>query len=394
MSDGRDREAVGELPLAGVRVLEIAELEFAQYAGRLLANLGARVTKVERGDGDPLRRRPPLAAGTDGGQHSVPFEFYNAGKRSVHLWPVRCSDPVGALRGIAATHDVIVADTRQRDVLRAIAEQSPAHQLRVCAGVLGGGPDAPNQPSTPLTRFHSSTTGWMVPAEKDTSVRPSWSGPDVFEVMHGVGVALAILGERGSGAGGDIEYSQQSYGIWLDKMMFPRASTTSTLLDRRSNAYPFGGNLRCADGYVAIFVIEDHQWVNMCHLIGRPEWGSDERFADGRLRVQHAGVIDAELSSWCGQHTVREVVSSCRQHDVPCGWVRDLQSVVAHEAFAERGAVASSETVFGPLSLLRLPFGPAYPQRNLGRAPALGEHNAEVFAEAGIDSPDLLEEAR
>ena len=76
------------LPLEGVRVLEIAGLEAVQYAGRVLAVLGASVTKVEPPEGDRLRRRPPFHRCQNGGERSVPFEFFNAGKQSVVFDPV------------------------------------------------------------------------------------------------------------------------------------------------------------------------------------------------------------------------------------------------------------------------------------------------------------------
>jgi benzylsuccinate CoA-transferase BbsF subunit len=156
-------------------------------------------------------------------------------------------------------------------------------------------------------------------------------------------------------------------------------------MDRRSNAYPFGGNLLCRDGYVTIFVIEEKQWRGLCHLVGEDEWIEDPRFRDGVARVANQEIIDQRLKKWCEEHSVNEVMVAARRFDVPCGAVRTIGDVVQRESCKERRFVSMRESAFGPVREMRLPFGPSFPQRSPGDAPARDSHSSELR-----DSPSRM----
>ena len=364
------------LPLEGVRVLEIAGLEAVQYAGRVLAVLGASVTKVEPPEGDRLRRRPPFHRCQNGGERSVPFEFFNAGKQSVVFAPGDEHNSKSRSSELGTSSDIVLADSEHSELLTILTARAPSRQLRLVAGPFGRDDEYPKATS-PFTRFHGGTTGSIVPAEKDMSVRASWSGPNVFECIHGIGIAVAVLAEIQRSVGGDVDYSLHSYGVWLDKMIFNRVSVHGTDMTRASNAYPFAGNLKCSDGFVTTFVIEESQWTKLCHMVQKDDWLTDDRFADGRMRIANQGVIDEYLTGWCAQRTVDEVVESCREFDVPCGRIRDMRGVIDHPALAERGTIVHLETSLGTVAIPRLPFGPDFPQHTPADAPALGQHSTQ-----------------
>ena len=350
----KGREAIVEFPLHDQLVVEASELEGVQYAGRVLASLGAEVIKVETEIGDEMRRRPPFAYSDLGLETSVPFEFLNAGKKSVVLSASHPSERK-VLKKLLHSASVILTDCDSGVSRMSSTSGGLDDPVVLVAGPFGARPVEP-APTTAFTRLHSSTSGYLLPADKNPAFRPAASGPLVFEAMHGTSMAVAVMSELLRGHGGEIDYSYQAYGVWLDKMNFHQTSSGDEL-HRMDHAYPFGGNLECTDGYVCIFVIEEHQWQNLCRMVSQPEWIDDPRYADGRLRRQNQAELDEYLSAWCRSHSVEEVLVLARAHDVPAGMVRSPRHLLSWDVLETRGFYQKAETAFGQFAMPGLPFG-------------------------------------
>jgi crotonobetainyl-CoA:carnitine CoA-transferase CaiB-like acyl-CoA transferase len=369
-------------PLQGIRVVECSDHEGVSYCGRTLAALGADVVKLEPIAGDPLRQRPPLVA-AGSGRVSVAFEYLNAGKRSIAVDP---SEPEGlaAASRVVAAADVVLTSPEQLALFGIDAVARPPRQIRALAGAFGGR-TAEGGPTSAFTRFHASSSGYLTPADKDRSARPGWAGPYAAEAMFGTCLAVAVVAELGRGTGGEIDFSYQGYGVWMDKMFFPRVALSDSLdLHRYTTAYPFGGNMACKDGFACIFVIEEHQWRNLVRTLEKTEWLADPRFATGVLRLDVQEEIDEVLAAWCAARTVDEVVTAGRTADFPVGRVRPPTSVLAQSESWSRGFLTEMDTGFGRLPVAGLPFGPGLPSVVLPRAPRCGEHGGTVPADWGM----------
>lgn len=358
------------LPLTGLTVVEITTIESVAYAGMLLAQFGADVVKIEGPAGDPLRKAPPLLSRPGADPASVPFEFLNAGKSSLVADQGNAA-LMAALSARLSSADVILADHLALSGLGLEVPERANGQLHVLVGPYGGDPaDAVN--SSPLTRLHAGTSGYIIPADIDMTARPGWPGPYAFEAIHGVGIALSVIAERSRADGGVVDYSLQAYGIWLEKLLYSRTSVRGIDFHRNTAVYPYGGNIACSDGYVAIFVIEERQWRGFCAMIGRPEWLDDSRFADGVLRSTNRAPIGAELVRWCAAHTVDEVIRAGADCDVPVGRVRRPEDVLTSDVLLDRKFFERRETAFGPVDVPALPMGPAMRGRAGVPSPPLG----------------------
>lgn len=361
------------LPLAGVTVVEITGIESVAYAGTLLAQFGADVVKVEGPSGDPMRSVPPLLpriGANSADLVSLPFEFLNAGKTSL---VADTGDPasLAALAQRMSSADVVMADHLELRELGLELPERADGQLHVLVGPYGGDPAAAAN-SSPLTRLHAGTSGYIIPADLDMTARPGWPGPYVFEAIHGVGIALSVVAERARADGGVVDYSLQAYGVWLEKLLYSRTSVRGIDFHRNTAVYPYGGNIACSDGYVAIFVIEERQWRGFCAMIGKPEWLGDPRFADGVLRSTNRAPIGAELAQWCAAHTVEQVIQAGADCDVPVGRVRRPEHVLTSEVLLDRKFFAQRQTAFGPVDVPTLPTGPAMRGRADVPSPRLG----------------------
>ncbi len=370
------------LPLEGLTLVEITGIESVAHAGMVLGQLGADVTKIEGPAGDPSRSRPPVAATDAGGAPvSIAFEVLNAGKSSLVFDP---DDPPAAeaVRETIAGADIVVADRLAlRDLHLELPERRQG-QLHVFAGPYGADSTVA---SSPLTRLHAGSSGYIIPADVDMRTRPGWPGPYVFESVHGVGLAVAVAAERSRPEGGVVDFSLQAYGLWLEKLLYSRTSVRGIDFHRDIAVYPYGGNIACTDGYVAIFVIEERQWRGFCAMLGRPEWLSDPRFADGVLRSTNREPLRAALAEWCAARTVPEVLDAGAVADVPVGRVRRPSEVLGSEVLVDRQFFATRETAFGEVLMPSLPTGPGLRGRVTVPSPGLGRR-APGGNEPGADA--------
>ena len=166
--------------LEGCTIVEIGLDEAGQYAGRLLASLGARVVKIEPMLGEDERLLAPFVTDGKGRRRSIPYEYLNAGKYSL---AADLDDPFvfELLAGLVAGGGAVLVSQRYADRLPAELA-APV----IVASTFGAGAKA-DAPSTTFTRFHAGPSGYLLPA--DRPVAPSTLAPDC---MAGVGIAVTV----------------------------------------------------------------------------------------------------------------------------------------------------------------------------------------------------------
>src|SRR5690606_36421561 len=108
------------------------------------------------------------------------------------------------------------------------------------------------------------------------------------------------------------DHCEQAHLVNLEKMFIARVSKDKAVVTRETHRYPFGGAVRCKDGFVSMLINEKHQWAGFCEAVGRPEWSADERFSTGSARFKMIKEIEAVLLPWCLARTRREVVDAMR----------------------------------------------------------------------------------
>ncbi len=341
-------------PLRGVTVVEWDTGAQAQFAGRLLAQLGAEVVLAEPRGGSATRRCPPIIDGP-GGPVSATFAFLNADK------------------------SVVAPETEELDVLlhRATIVLTGASTWAGEAALLsapvvvvdslyGLEPDASRavEPTSPLTRYAAGGDSYFLPTSKDPSLRPTIPGQRIGDYMAGTGLALAALDglqrHRVSGQQHRVDFAEQAYHVTMNKMFVSQSSYYGTALDRFTHTYPFGGNLPCRDGYIAMLVLEEHQWHGLCEMVGHPEWRSNPLYADGVSRRRKGEEVDRVVRVWCAERTTTEVIAAGRRNGVPIGLVSTPRDVLEHPRLRERRFIETRTSAVGEVDTVGLPFGPQF----------------------------------
>ena len=378
--------------LEGIRVLEYGHLLAAPYCAKLLADLGADVTKVEApGAGDEARTYGPFPNDTPHPEKSALFLYLNSNKRSVTLNLAHSSAP-DLFRRLAADVHVLIEDTLPGTLDACglgYADLSKANPGLVMTAITPFGQYGPRSrhKAYPLNVAHSTGEASLLPAGQpfDPSRPPVRVGQWAASFDAGLSAAIATLAAVFSalitGRGAHIDISVQEQG-----MAFVRRELVSHFWENwdesRKERGPRPGSLiRCKDGHVMIFLLHQHHFKQMLEAMGSPDWGSDERFATADTRVKNVGVLNELVSAWAQDHTRDDVYQRAQNAGVPAGIVRKVNDLLEWPQYQARGAIQNRKhPVAGDVPNLLPPYRfSATPPVLRRAAPLLGEDNEDVY---------------
>jgi crotonobetainyl-CoA:carnitine CoA-transferase CaiB-like acyl-CoA transferase len=401
--------------LDDVRVCEVAGHVGAAFAGKLFAALGADVVKVEPYPAGDLTRAAttgggpagaggpgdgaaagdaPAAGGPGAGDDSALFLFLNTGKKSLtaNLAHERGLD---LLYRLLATVDVLFVD------LAALSEEHPGTPLAVARlperfpslVVVATSPFGAAGPyrdfrGSEHVIFQAGGEGYLLGAglnhEQFPDRPPVGAGGYLAGYQTGLtaaaGALAALLDREHTGAGQFVDVSAQDAQLSLNHL--PVMRYADGVLETTANrGFTFGGVMPCADGYVEVLPLEEHQWRDLVALMGEPEWAADPRFATGRDRARHGAELNRHLRRWIGTRTRAELAAIGQTSACPIAPYYDLDEAMANEHSRQRGAfqeIAHPRAGTGSYPRLPMRLGVAGEPVDERPAPGLGEHTLEV----------------
>jgi crotonobetainyl-CoA:carnitine CoA-transferase CaiB-like acyl-CoA transferase len=375
-------------PLSGLTVVSLEQAVSAPLCSRTLADLGARVIKVENPDGgDFARAYDDVANGM-----AAHFVWLNRNKESVTL---NLKSPTGRdlLHQLLSRADVFVsnlapgATTRLGLDPQTLRERHP-HLVSVeISGYGTGGPLSDKRAYDLLAQAESgacSITGWA-----DSPAKPGPPMADACAGLYGVISVLATLTERGkTGQGTSVAVSL--FDTMTELMGYPLTYTRHSGIEQQplgmgSPAVSPYGAYPTADGRTVVLgTTNDREWRRLAReLLGRPELADDERFRTNAGRVAHRAVLDEEIGAWCAHHELAYVQERADAAGIGNSRYNTVTDVLAHPHLAARDRWRQVDTPAGPVpALLPPPVVTGY-DPPMGAIPALGEHTDAVLAELG-----------
>ena len=359
-------------PLAGRLALDLTQGIAGPYAGRLLAEHGCRVIKVEPPGGDWIRQIGSGPAGI-----SVNFLYYNLGKESVTL-DLKTPEGVAAALGLAGRADVVLESARPgvMDRLGLGFEAVKARNSSVVyLSVSGFGLTGPRARDPMTDTVAQAWSGMMsvnrgadgVPHKVQTTIVDAITGLYAFQA-----VSMALM------AGGparrlDVSLMQSAAAIMGPKVMeFAHHGHTPATPNAPAGSY------RTADGWIAVTLVREPQFVSMAAAMGRPELSDDPRFATFAARLQNLDALVAILSTVLARKSTAEWLAIFAENDVLASPINDFGDWLAEPHVIESGA--APVTAVGPGAEAPTPRTP-------GRAPFLSPAPA-----AGADTDRVLAE--
>ncbi len=381
--------------LEGLRVVELGQLLAGPFCGQLLGDMGAEVIKVEPpGAGDPMR---------DWGQgdDKVQWEVIARNKKSVSA-NLRVPEGQALVRRLIATADILIENfkpgTMEKwglgpDVL--LAEQPSL----IIARMSGYGQTGPYSDRAGFGGIGEAMGGWRyIVGEPDRP--PSRMGisiGDTLTATYGcMGVLAALHVREKTGKGQVIDAALYESVLQVMEGLVPEYDHGGVIRERTgsilkgiapSNVYA------CKDGEYMIGANKDSLWQRLAVAMGRPELGSDERYATHVARGHNQTELDDLINAWTGTLAVDQVDALMIDNGIPAGRVYRAPEMLADPHFAAREAIIDVETErYGTLKMQG-----AFPKMSLTpsgvRSPApsqVGQHNAQVYgALLGIDGAEL-----
>ena len=372
--------------LEGVRVLEYCQMVGGPYCGKLLADLGAEVIKIEEPlTGDKARRRGPFFQDIPHPEGSGLFLYLNTNKLGVTLNPQKATGRQ-IFQQLVKGADILIED-QPPGAMGAMGlsyeDLSSLNPGLIMTSITPFGQTGPycHHKAYHLNLYHASghsTLFYVDPSEAE--MQPMVAGGYLGEYDGGLTAAVATLaalwGRHSTGEGQHIDVSKQEAMIALERMDVSRIAN-----EPGPRPGMLGGLLACRDGYVIVSAEQDHQWRGLMELMGNPEWLQDEAYKDEFGRRAHQQEIQPRLVEWFGQQYKEEVYHRGQRLGVPIGPVRTIAEVVAWEQARQRGFFAQIEhPATGPLEYPTAAYKfSETPWRGERPAPLLGQHNEEIY---------------
>lgn len=380
--------------LAGVTVVSLEQAVAAPFATRQLADLGARVIKVERpGTGDFARGYDRTVKGL-----SSHFVWVNRGKESVTL-DLKQPAAVEVLHRLLEGADVFVENLAPGAAARlglGPEELSRRHPGLVTCSISGYGSDGPYRDKKAYDMLVQAEAGLV--SITGTPEEPSKAGISVADIAGGTyafaGILTALLDRERTGAVRRVEVSLfEALAEWMGFPAYftgyggrelPRAGA------RHASIQPYGPFATGGGGTVQLGIQNEREFVRFCRdVLERPDLADDPRFASNDARVEHTGELSAAIEDAFARWTLDEVVERLDAAQIANARLNTVQELVDHPQLAARDRWREIGSPAGPLRALVPPASLSGTEPVMGDVPALGEHTDAVLARAGVPPEEV-----
>ena len=410
-STTRNDISAQQLPLSGIRVLDMTTFWAGPSCTHMLALLGADVIHLEstrRPDGtrliagvpvteDSWWEKSPIFSGLNTNKRGVTLDLQNARGREI-------------LRRLIATCDVVVENFTPRVMDQLGLDFAAVKALRpdiVMLRMPGFGLDGPwrDNPAFAYAIEAAAGLSWLTGYPDRPPYEP-YSVGDPNAGVHALnGLLLALEHRRRTGEAVLVEASMVDAAINIAAEQVIEYTAYGALLQRAGNRGPTAAPQNLyqtagidefgrADCWVAVAVATDDHWVRLREAIGSPAWAMSPDLSSERGRREHHDLIDKHLTAWCAKQSGDEIVTRLWDAGVPVAKVMqphrqtEIPQLGFRRFFEE---VAHPVNAGAPHSTLPMRFSAGPHRLHRRHAPLLGEHNREVLAELGLTDSEIDE---
>lgn len=387
-------------PLDGYRALEMGD-GAAMLCGKLLADHGADVVKIEPPGGDDARRLGPFQCDRPDPERSLTFAYYHANKRSLTL-ELENADGREIFRALAARSDILVESWppgRLDELGLGYETLREVNPRLVMASLTAFGQTGPRRRYRGPDAIPFAMGGLMYISgnpEGPPVVGPGQQGFDMAAVHAAFAILVALYHRKGSGQGQHIDVAAQEV-VAHEEHTLSRYALDGHIVAREGSQHGASAPARifpCKDGFIHIFTGE--RWRDILQWIGNPEALQDEVWDQAHFRRANVDVINPFVEAFMRQHTVAEVVEQAQARRIPCTPVNSVGAAIESEHLEQRHYLAEVEhpalgRYRAPGAPFRLSAAPWCGGANGLPAPLLGQHNEEICCgELGYSREDLV----
>lgn len=382
-------------PLDDLMVLDLSRVLSGPYCTMMLADMGARVIKVEQpGQGDDTRAfGPPFVEG-----ESTYFMSVNRNKESLTL-NLKSEAARQLIWKLIERADVLVENFRPGVMERLGFSFEACHarnpRLIYCAISGFGRTGLPEYIRKPGYDLVIQGMGGLQSTTGDIMTPPFKSGAPIADLLSGMlatqGILLALIARGRTGRGQQVDISmlegQVAFLTFLSGIYFATGRAPGRVGNVHPSIAPYA-TYAAQDGWLNLAVGNDALFSALCDALKLPELKSDPRFASNALRVSHRVSLDEQLVPLLKQQTVASWLTAFDRAGIPCGPVLSIAEVLEHpQVKARAGVVTVAHPKAGSLRLTGVPVKLSETPGAVERPPpTLGQHTLDILTrELGLD---------
>lgn len=384
------------LPLDGITVVSLEHAIAAPYCTRQLADLGARVIKVERpGVGDFARAYDQRVSG-----QSSHFVWVNRSKESIAL-DLKHPGAAKVMTRLIGQADVLVQNLAPGAAARMGlgAEQLMAkHPKLIVCDISGYGEDGPYRDKKAYDLLIQSEAGYL--SVTGTAEEPSKSGNSIADIAAGMyaftNIMAALMQRQLTGMGSHIDVSMlESLAEWMGFPMyyaFEGAAPPQRNGASHATIFPYGPFPAGDGGSVMLGIQNEREWQAFCDVVLQsPAIYGDARFQGNAQRHANREILRGLINDIFSALTSEQLIARLDQAKIANARVNDMAGLWEHPQLKARDRWRDIDTPAGPIPALLPPGRQSAFSPRMGPIPAVGQHTAAIFAEFGIDA-DALED--
>jgi len=375
-------------PLDGITVVSLEQAVAAPFASRQLADLGARVIKIERDAGDFAR----LYDATVHGEASY-FVWINRGKESVVL-DLKTEEGIAALRTLITHADVFLQNLAPGAIERLGLSATNALELNprlIYVSISGYGRGGDYEQKKAYDLLVQCESGLLsLTGSPDAPAKVGISVADIASAMYAYSGILSALIHRGrTGIGDVLEISMlEALGEWMmQPYLYAEYSGSQAPRSGAQHASiaPYGP-FNTADGTVFFGIQNEREWASFCDTVmANSALASDPRFASGTQRVANRGELHDHIDTVLGKLSKADALARLDVAGIANAELRDMRSFSAHPQLSARERWRDVAIPGGSRARSLLPPVTAQSyEAAMGAVPSLGEHTSSVLREFGI----------
>jgi CoA:oxalate CoA-transferase len=337
-------------PFAGLLVLDLTRVLAGPYAALMMAELGARVIKIEPPEGDDARRYGPFVSGAKGMAKSGYFMSINRSKESIAL-DLKKDDDRRIFEELLARADVLIENYRGGTMEKlgygweSLKDKYPRLIYAAVSGFGHTGPYA----TRPAYDMVVQAMGGIMSLTGHPGGPPTRVGTSVGDLTAAlfgtVGIASALYDREKTGRGQKVDVGMLDCQVAILENAIARYVATGEvpgpLGTKHPSIAPFAA-FKTRDDYIVIAAGNDALFARVAKVLGHGEWAHDARFATNPARIEHLDALHVEMESALAARSAREWLALLEAEGVPCAPINDIAAVVADPQVLARNMIVTA----------------------------------------------------